>query len=116
MIEARIPSMEWKAGPERRAGPLSVCGFGYWVDDVCRLRRLGPDHLPAEFAVGLLPLRQHHLMRELQTMMGRVGGELDVAEEGGDVGRVERLGHFLRIERAGLLDGLLEDHATGVTR
>ena len=30
-------------------------------------------------------------------MMGRVGGELDVTEEGGDVGRVERLGYFLRM-------------------
>src|SRR6185437_8709556 len=99
-----------------RARPLSVCGFGYWVDDICRLRRLGPDHLPDEFTIGLLPLRQHHLMRELQTMMGGVGGELDVTEEGGDVGLVERLGYLLRIERAGLLDGLLQDHASGVAR
>ena len=46
--------------------------------------------------------------------MARVGHELDVAEEGGDVRRVERRRHLLRVDRAGLLDGVLQHHAARV--
>ena len=80
------------------------------------MRRLGPDHLAAELAVHILPLRQHHLMRVLQAVMPRIGGELDAAEEGRDVGCVERRRHFFRIDRAGLLDRVLQDHAARVAR
>ena len=51
--------------------------------------RVRPNHLTTGFAVHLLPLRQHHLVRRLRAMMSGIGGELDMPEERRDVGRVE---------------------------
>ena len=45
-------------------------------------------------------------MRHLQPVMTGIGGEFNVAEEGGHVGRVERGGDFFRLDRIRLLDSI----------
>jgi hypothetical protein len=56
------------------------------IDEIGGLGRFGPNHLAPRLAVHLLPLRQHHFVRFLQTVISGIGGELDVTEEGGHVG------------------------------
>ena len=83
-----------------------------------QIGRLGvgrPNHLATELAVDQLPLRQHHLVRGLQAMMGRIGGKLDLTKEGRDVGCVKCRGHLFRIDGAGLFDGVLQHNAGGIT-
>src|SRR5579872_4581164 len=57
------------------------------IDQIGRFSLIRPDDLAARLAVHLLPLRQHHLMGGLQSMITGIGGEFDMAEERGHVGR-----------------------------
>src|SRR5262249_17074807 len=81
------------------------------VDHLGGLRRLGPDHFLDHRAGLLLPLRKHHLVAELQTVLLGIGRELGAAEHRGDVHAVEYFGDLGLVDGAGLLDRTLQQHA-----
>src|SRR5512144_1121585 len=53
-------------------------------------------------------------MAHLQAMLGRIGSELDAAEEGPCIGSIQRFDDLGRIERAGLFDCLLQNETGSV--
>ena len=55
-------------------------------------------------------------MAVLKAVVRGIGGKLDVAEKGCDVGGVERRGYFLRVDGVRLLDGVLQNQAISITR
>src|SRR5215831_14151371 len=99
ITEAMIPIM-WgpRAGGafngRRRKGVASVNYVG-------SLGLLRPDHFLGQLSIFLLPLRKHHLMRDLEAMLVRIGGELGAAEERRDVDLVEHCRHLVGLDRTG---------------
>src|SRR3954462_11506516 len=76
------------------------------IENFRGLRRHRPDHFLDQLAILLLPLRQHHLVAELQAVLLRIVLELGFAEEGRGVGFNELARALGLIPRPRLLDGV----------
>src|SRR6202521_1738001 len=113
MTEATIPIMQ-KAARGQQRYPLPRGRSLLSVKDVGSLGVRGPDHFLDELPVPLLPLRQHHLVTDLQSVLLRMGREFGVAEKRRNVHLVERVRYFVGLDRTGKLDRTLQDQASGV--
>src|SRR6478735_3609338 len=78
------------------------------IENVRGFGSLRPDDFLHQLAVLLLPLGKHHLVTDLQAVFLGSGREFGAAEHGGDIHLVEDVDDLGLIERAGLLDGMLE--------
>src|SRR5260370_28339737 len=89
------------------------------VDRVYQIRALAgqrPHHFFYQFAgLVFLPLRQNHGMAYLQAVLAGGSREFGPSVEGGHIGPVQRLRHLVRINPAGLFDGVLQHQTRCIT-